>query len=270
VPERETLATLSNSDRERWLRAVGFYRETIAARSHWDLELLRVKRDLLSLGGDPAASPPDRIKGIRAALATAMPVYRRKWWPEHDRANRRWIGVVAPRLRAHEARFVQTMLRLNRGTTWPEDRWRVDVSAYANGRAGYTTREGHVVIYSTDSAVQNLYGLEMVFHEIQHASAVAGASEEDLARAFETAGAKMPPNLSHALMFATAGAFTQSVAERDGLPPHTPYWIKQGFEDRDDWKNLFGPVNEHWVPVVRGNRSKEEGLTALAHAFKGR
>jgi hypothetical protein len=43
-----------------------------------------------------------------------------------------------------------------------------------------------------------------------------------------------------------------------------PVQIKQGFENRDDWKNLVGPVNEHWVPVVRGDRSKEEGLAALA------
>lgn len=263
VPERTSLTELSSDDRRMWSRAVDFYRDAVAARSHWDLEMLRLKRELLLLGGDPAASPPDRIKGISSALSSAMGVYQKRWWRQHDSANRTWIASVVPRLRTHEARFVETTRKIS-DAKWPEERWRVDVSAYANGRAAYTTSEGHIVIYSTDPFIQDLYALETVLHEVQHAEAVGGTLADDLDRAFKSAGGTPPPNLSHGLIFATAGAFTQTVAEYEGLPPHTPYWIRAGLDQVDGWKELIPTVDELWPPVVRGKRSKDETLAALA------
>jgi hypothetical protein len=266
VPERSSIVGLSTEERGTWLRAVEFYRDSVAAHGHWDPEMLQLKRKLLNLSGDPLARPPDEIKGIGAALSMAMPVYRDRWWPQHDKANRKWIAGVVPRLRNHEQRYVQMTIRVY-GAAWPEARWRVDVSAYANPRAGYTTTEGHIVIYSTDPGNQDLYGLETLFHEIQHASAVGGSISDDLARAFKVAGTRLSENLWHALIFATAGEFTQSVARSEGLPVHTPYWIKEGFESLEGWSTLVPVVRQHWLPVVRGEASKEQGLAALARAF---
>jgi hypothetical protein len=118
----------------------------------------------------------------------------------------------------------------------------VDVSAYANARAGYTA-EGHIVIYSTDSGNHALYGVETLFREVQHTREVGGTARAELETAFEVAGSQQPTNLWHSLIFATAGAFAQSIAAREELPEHVPYWIREGFE---------------------------EGFAALASAFKTR
>jgi hypothetical protein len=267
VPERSSLAEMTDATRTDWLRAIAFYRAAVAPKSHWDLEMLRLKRDLLTLSGDVKAATPDRIKGVAEALNVAMPIYRGKWWPQHDTANREWIENAASRLRRHEKRFVELTARVN-GAAWPMDRWRVDASAYANGIAGYTTREGHVVVYSTDPGVQDLYALEIILHEIQHATAIEGSTPDTLARAFKAAGVEVPANLTHALIFATAGEFVRSIAAGEGRPRYEPYWIREGFETIDGWSHLVAPVNQHWLPIVRGETSRDEGLTALAESFR--
>jgi hypothetical protein len=267
VPERAALASLPALERDVWSRAVSFYRDSVAARGHFDPEMRRLKFELVQLDGDVSAQPPDRIKGIAAALQQAMPVYRQRWWPAHDSANRAWIRSVEDHLRRHEARFVELTERLY-GARWPEKPWRVDVSAYANPRAGYTTLDGHVVIYSTDRGNQDLYALETVLHEVQHAAAVGGSIEGALARSFGAVGIKTPDNLWHALIFATAGEFVASVASQERLPPHTSYWIKEGFETLDGWSALIPAVREHWLPAVRGERSPADALADLARALR--
>ncbi len=268
IPERADVAKLSSPERDIWINAVSFYRESVGARWHLDLENLRLNQDLVNLGGNPATQPPDSIKGIAAVLRGAMPIYQKLWWPRHDEGNRAWIAKLGPLVRGHEERFVQMTIRVY-GASWPDSPWRVDVSAYFNARAGYTSLEGHIVLYSTDPGSQDLYALEMLFHEVQHAEVISdqAIAPSVLAPAFEEAGVQQPDNLSHALIFATAGEFAASVAAAERLPEHTPYWIKQGFESQKGWSNLVPAVQKHWLPLVRGETSRPEAIAALAHAF---
>src|SRR5688572_14220152 len=131
VPERSSAAQLSEHERRAWDTAVSFYRDSVASRSHFNDRMLEQKAQLLELRGDPMAAPPDAIHGIRSALAAAMPVYRTRWWQQHDQANRRWIAGVMPRLARHERRYVELIRRIY-GAEWPTVPVRVDVSAYAN------------------------------------------------------------------------------------------------------------------------------------------
>jgi hypothetical protein len=268
MAERADVANMSGSDRDIWMDAVRFYRESVGARWHLDLENLRFNQHLVSLGGDAAAEPPDTIQGIAAAIGSAMPIYRKLWWPQHDRGNRAWIAKLVPLLRKHEERFVELTRRVYEAK-WPDSPFRVDVSAYFNSRAGYTSLEGHIVAYSTDPASQDLYALEMLLHEVQHAQVIGDqvASHSALAPAFQAAGAKQPDNLWHALIFATAGEFVRAAASAEQLPEHTPYWIQQGFGNREGWAELSTPIEKFWLPVLRGESSRAEAIAALAHAF---
>jgi len=267
MPERSSLDALSTVERAEWMRAVDFYRAVVAERSHFDPDMMRTKWDLLALGGNPAARPPDRIPGIGAALEAAMPVYLRRWWTRHDRANRGWIEAVMPKLRRHEAAYVQLTMKVH-GAMWPDTPFRVDVTAYPNYRAGYTTREGHIVMFSTDPNNQDLYSLEMVLHEVQHAESIEATTPAALTTAFEAESSKPPGNLSHAMIFATAGEFVRSIAGREGVSAYQPYWLKQGLDTREEWKELVAPIANYWLPVVRGELSRTEGLARLARAMK--
>jgi hypothetical protein len=198
-----------------------------------------------------------------------MPIYRSKWWLRHDGANRRWIANVLPRLRRYEAAFVQLTTRV-RESKWPDGPWRVDVTAYPNYRAGYTTSEGHIACSRPIRRTRVCYALEMVLHEVQHAEAVEGTMPMAIANAFETVDATAPANLRHAIIFATAGEFVRSIAANEGSAGYTPYWIREGFESLDGWKELVRLVTEYWLPVVRGDVSRVEGLNALARALNAR
>lgn len=261
VPERGSDSALSNPDRRAWESALAFYRRAVAPRDHFDEQMLAQKRALMELGGLPQAHPADAIPGIARALAAAMPVYQARWWPDHDRANRGWIAEVVPLLRRHEARYVELTTRIH-GAAWPHQQRRVDVSAYANQRAGYTA-EGHIVIYSTDDGNQHLYGLETVVHEVQHTSEVGRSARERLRQAFDAAGVEPPPNLWHAVIFATAGEFVRAAAEAEGLPAHTPYFIREGFDSFRGWSTAVHAVQLYWLPVVRGEASVADGLAGL-------
>jgi hypothetical protein len=269
VPERADLASLTAPQRVAWLDAVASYRKSFGTRWHLDQENLRLNRGLLNLGGNLAAEPPDTMPGIGPVLRAAMPLYRKLWWPRHDRANRAWIATLVPILSRHEAGFVRLTNRIY-NATWPETRLRVDVSAYFNSRAGYTSIDGHIVMYSSDPASQNLYALEMLLHEVQHTRFVSDriASFEALAPAFQAAGAKQPENLWHALLFATAGEYVRSVSLAERRPEHKPYWIEQGFEKREGWSDLVPLVQKYWLPVVRGESSTPDAIAALARAIR--
>jgi hypothetical protein len=88
-----------------------------------------------------------------------------------------------------------------------------------------------------------------------------------LVEAFAAAGREAPENLWHALIFAAAGAFRQSVAVAEGLPPHTPYWIREGIGDFRGWSALVPAVTERWVPLVGGQGSRAVAFAALVDHF---
>lgn len=267
VPERSTLGELFDSQREAWLSALSFYRDSVAARGHFDRAMLETKRDLRKLGGDPKAVPPNHIPGISKALSVAMPVYLGKWWPQHDAANRKWVEALIPILTRHENDFVELTTRIY-GADWPDEPIRIDVSAYANWASGYTAT-GHTVVSSTDSGNQGLYALETLLHEVQHTRAVGGPGRETLYGVFEKAGRAVPQNLWHALIFETAGTFVQSVAEEEGLPEHTPYWVREHFGGIPGWQPVIPVVEKHWPPVLREKKTAAETYERFLKAFSG-
>lgn len=264
VPERDGVGGLSPELLESWMMAVAFYRDSVAARDHFDRGMLLMKRDLRKLDGVADVMIPDHIPGIANALTEAMAVYVQVWWPRHDEANRDWIAGVLPLVDRHEEEFVETTEQIY-GSIWPDAAIRIDVSAYANWAAGYTAT-GHTVIYSTDPGNQGLYALETVLHEVQHTRAVGGPGRESLYATFEEAGVEVPENLWHALIFQTAGQFVQAVAVWEGLPEHTPYWIRENFEGFRGWRSVISLAKAQWSPVVAGSARAEDGFDALVES----
>lgn len=238
VPERAELAELSTAEREAWLRAITFYRDSVANLNHFDSRVLAQVRALSVLDDSTTSQLPNEIPGIANALEAALLVYDRHWWPAHNQANLRWINSVAPLLSRHESRYVTLISRIH-GARWPATPFRVDVSAYANPAAGYTEPDsGRIVIFSTDAGNQGFYGLETLLHEVQHASVIGSRSRDEFRQAFRQAGVAEPQNLWHGIIFATAGEFVRSVAQEEGRPAHTPYWVKEGLVQFRGWASV--------------------------------
>lgn len=265
VPERKSLQNLSRSDRDSWNVALEFYRVSVANLSHFEKRMLSQKIALLRLDGDTDAIPEEILPGLVRALRTAMPIYIDNWWAAHDANNRRWVEAIRPELEMHEDRFVALTRRVY-NSVWPNEPRRVDISAYANFRAGYTAM-GHTVIFASDEGNQGLYGLETLLHEVQHTREVGGLARRQLRESFETAGKEVPANLWHAMIFITAGAFVQSISESSDLPEHQPYWIREGFHEFESWKAVMQAASEHWLPVLNDGELAREGFDRLARCY---
>lgn len=266
VPERDELRRLDMNSRARWRASLGFYREHVSGLDHFDEGMQKQKASLLKLMGNTEATPRAHIDGIDAALVNAMPLYLEQWWPAHQKANAGWARRVAPLLMRHEDDFVELLARVY-GTAWPTAPIRIDLSAYANSRAGYTAG-GHTVMFTTDPGNQGRYGFEMLLHEVQHARAIRGVARDELAERFRAAGRKTPANLWHAMIFATAGAFAESTAAKDGVS-HEAYWRREGFAEFAGWGRAIAAIEAHWLPVIAGDLERGDAFARIVRSYRG-
>jgi hypothetical protein len=144
------------------------------------------------------------------------------------------------------------------GMKWPDGGYPVHVSAYANWAGAYSTSGNLLVLSSLDGGTQGLQGLETVFHEGMHQWDDAMiALVRDRARA---RGVRLPPNLSHAMIFFTAGE-----AVRHAVPSHVPYADAAGVWDRG-FTVFRQPLIDVWKPFLDRRGTRDEALAALVAA----
>ena len=97
------VAPLSDDERTAWDAAVDYYdrnladRDLLAGQGMARIKVALAAEDLArdSIGAD-----------LRGILERAAPVYRRHFWPAHDKSNRAWIETVAGDLRTIERDIV--------------------------------------------------------------------------------------------------------------------------------------------------------------------
>jgi hypothetical protein len=267
VPERAHLDGLEQRQRSAWSEALDFYRAEVAERDHFDDGMLELKVALLGLHGDPRADPPDDIPGVAAALRGAMPVYLARWWSGHDRANRAWVADVGALVDRHEDGFPPYAER-SFGGSWPDERIRVDASAYANWQGGYTSvRPTHTVIWSTDPGNRGIPGMEIVFHEARHDNRIQGPSRQTIRDAYAESGAEANGNLWRGLIFYTSGWYSRRVAEERGQSDYVPHMVKNGISGFAGWRGIWEALDAEWPAVLEGRRDRVEAMHAVVRAM---
>src|SRR5260370_17862412 len=135
----ETRSTWVGDEEQReWGAVVEYYAANFANKDLlFSTELILLKNqlgdfeDCVELSGAQkktcdAGLPPK----ITQVLDSAAPAYRDHWWPEHDRANRKWIAGVAPLVRSRGLELAERLAEIYQ-TKWPAEKIRVDVSSYA-------------------------------------------------------------------------------------------------------------------------------------------
>lgn len=256
--EERGFAKLSAKEQGIWRAAVASY---AAGPSKKDLvfddplpaltnALARVG-DAKSLKGsdaDPAIAP------VATILERAAPIYRKAWWPKHHYANRNWRKAIQALVDRHGATvlaFITNAYKLQ----WPAAGFPVHVSAYSNWAGAYSTSGNLLVLSSRAPGNQATYGLETIFHEGMHQwdEQVLEALREQARKANRSA----PRNLSHALIFFTAGDAVRRV-----VPEHVPYAEKFGV-----WQRGIGPlkvvIEEVWKPYLDGHGTRDETFAEL-------
>jgi hypothetical protein len=253
---------LSAEQQRIWQGAVDYYQKAVITRDLlFDQGLIDVERSLAD--SEKAASLKD--SGIEPALLSvlegAAPVYRRKWWPEHERANRDWIAGILPLLEKY-GKSVTAQLATAYKTEWPAARVRADVTVYANWAGAYTIINPTLItIASVERANQGFAALEILFHESSHA--LIRQVQQALAEKFKAQKKPVPRDLWHALLFYTTGEIVRRLLAASGVKDYVPYAYANGLYARA-WPQYRQPLEREWQPYLDGKADFDMALTRLA------
>jgi hypothetical protein len=199
---------------------------------------------------------------LKATLERIMPIYQKRWWPEHDRANREWIAAMQPLVDRHGAALSQALARVY-GVSWPRDPIPVDLTVTAGASGAYGTSDPSPHITMSPSTFRGYVALEMLFHESTHGIVPLYTWVSQAATAQKVI---VPPQLSHAVLFYTAGELTMRELKARGI-------AYTAWADANFYTNMCGAgcgdkLVEHWSPRVDGKRSIPDALSALVVAFR--
>jgi hypothetical protein len=252
------LATLTESERSAWGTAVTFYAGGLSKKDAvFDEELVQTGRVLADAGDRRSLDGLPLDAALIATLTRVAPVYRKAWWPQHDAANRALVDELHGLLAKHGQAVLTYITRAYR-EAWPPGGFRVHMTAYANWAGAFSTTAGFIVVSSRNPAATGLSSLESVFHEAMHQwdDSVQAALTAEARRQ----GTRVPPNLSHAMIFFTAGEAVRRIS-----PTHVPLAESEGVWGRG--MGVFKPALEAvWKPYLAGEGTRDEALAALIKA----
>jgi len=289
---RAARAPLTAVEQRAWDDAVAYYVAHYATQDLlFSTELLLLKNQL----GD--FEDCDELSGARKKtcdaglspkltqiLDAAAPVYRAHLWPDHDRANRRWIARVAPLVREQGVGLSERLADIYQ-TRWPKDKIRVDVSAYANWAGAYTTLDPlRVTIASLDARNQGAEALEVLFHEASHG--IAQPVELAINRECRQRDKAIPRDLWHALIFYTTGevikpvmsaqhsplstiASSASPTDPDGSVPgggYVPYAVREGLYQRG-WDDYLKLLIRFWQPYLDNKTTFDDAIAPMVSSL---
>lgn len=257
------ISTLTAEERNAWEKAVAFYGSRYKNRS------LLFDDELVDLGN--ALSRQENAKKLKqrsgipkevfAVLKQAAPVYRRRWWPAHQQANRLWMEQMVPNVTQYSPKIIPQLEKfLN--SPWPGAD-RVDVSYFvvALGNAYTTTDPGHTTISSGRAANSGDAGLEIVFHEAAHLLTRNLQHQLSLDCHAENADCG---DLWHAIQFFTVG----EVVKQQLASGYEPYAFKYGLYQRGRWSSFLPLIKKDWQPYMEGEMRFEDAIKTLASEIK--
>jgi hypothetical protein len=253
VDQQQGLAQASEADAQIWRDAVTSYAGSLSKLDAvFDAGMIDVTA-VLSRLDEQAPLPTTLPRDVRATLERAAPIYRARWWQAHRAANQEWLSSIQVLLDRH-GRSVLAFIANAFGTRWPPAGFPVNVSAYSNWAGAYSTR-GTLLVVASHKSQRGAHGLEAVFHEATHQW--DDQLEAALSKEAQTLGRRVPFQLSHALVFYTAGEAVRRV-----VPGHVPLGEVVGVWDRG-LKPFRTAVVEVWKPYLDGQGTRPEALSAL-------
>jgi hypothetical protein len=253
------LQTLSAKNQRLWREAVRAYAAGPSKKDIvFDEPMPGLTRSLARAGNTKSLSGVEIDSATAAILERAAPIYRKAWWKKHREANRRWqksMEVLVDRHGAAVLAFITNAYKME----WPATGFPIHVSGYSNWAGAYSITGNLLVLSSQSPSLQELYGLETIFHEGMH------QWDEQLFEALRAQAVKLnkffPRGLDHALIFYTAGEAVKHV-----VPGHVPYADKFGIWQRG--LASFKPALDEIGNVI--STATVQGMKLLPHSLTER
>jgi len=276
---------LTDTEQKAWDDAVAFYMLNYADKDLlFTTELIQLKDQLGDFEDCDELSGRKRKfcdaglpANLTLVLEAAAPVYRAHLWPEHDKANRRWILQVAPLVREQGVGLSERLADIYQ-TRWPHGKIRVDVVAYANWAGAYTTVDPlRVTISSLDSRNQGPQALEVLFHEGSHG--IAEPVQTAIIRECRQRDKPIPRDLWHALVFYTTGEVIRTVLTSSPAAPqdkggsgsgngngYSAYAFREGLYQRG-WKSYLELLQRFWQPYLDGKATFDDAIARMVSSL---
>ena len=274
---------LSAVEQKIWDGAISYYAANFAAKDLvFSTELTELKdqlgdfEDCDELSGKKRkfcdAGLPAKLTQV---LESAAPVYRAHLWPEHDRANRRWILRVTPLVQEQGVGLSERLADIYQ-TRWPRQKIRVDLTGYANSAGAYTTADPlRITISSLDPRNQGAAALEVLFHEGSHG--IAESVQAAIIRECRQRDKAIPRDLWQALVFYTTGEVLRPVLTSGKSAPggkeaadaegsYTPYALREGLYQRG-WSGYYLLLKQFWQPYLDGTATFDDAIARMVSSL---
>jgi hypothetical protein len=253
--EARGLERLTEAERSAWSEAVGTYADGLSRKdATFDDPLPAITGALADADDAPSLAGTAVDRAVASTLERVAPIYRKAWWPQHLAANRARQTEIQGLVDRYGRQVLATLTRVY-GMDWPADGYPVHFSAFSNWAGAYSTRGNVLVVSSLAADLRGADGLETAFHEGMHQwdNAVNALLFAEVRRI----GKRLPPNLSHAMIFFAAGDSVRRV-----IPSHVPYADAFGVWDRG-FAVFRTPLQETWKPYLDGKGTRDEAIAAL-------
>jgi hypothetical protein len=242
---------MTDEERRRWDRAVEFYSAGLSKKDAvFDDEMISVSNALAQ--SETTTSLPAELRTI---LDEAAPIYRKVWYPKHTSANVRTIESLTGLVARYGNGVLKRVTQIY-DETWPASGAVVQVSGYTNWAGAYSTKGPFIAFSSMDTGTQGLQGMEIIFHEAMHQW--DESIENRLNRAASRTGISLPPALSHAMIFYTAGY----VVRQEVGPSYVPYAEANAMWRQRGMGMFKKSLDDHWRPYLAGTGNLDQAIEA--------
>jgi hypothetical protein len=254
------IVRLTPEQRRDWDAALAYYTAHLATHDVLDRDMAAIKAALGDRESASSLAGAAIDDSLRVILEGAAPGYRVIWWPRHDAANRAWIAAITPLVAQHGAAMSRELVRIF-SAPWDDFLIRVDASAYTSWAGAYTTNyPDRITVATLDPDYTGASGLEMLFHESLHT--MDDSLHGILAAAAKRHGKRLPDDLTHAIIFFTAG----EVARRE-LGAYEPFAVRAGIWSRGSFAAYLPILRQHWLPWIERRSTLPEAVEGIAAAL---
>lgn len=251
---------LASDEGYTWRRALEFFQDSMLGGRSRDSVVTRIDDRIADVADSAAPRLPREESSLQGVLTEAAAVYRAVWWGRHARRNREWVRTMEGLLERYLGCLAPRVAEVFQ-SEWPPMPIRVDASVYANWFGAYSTSVAGPRVTVSSNAVGNLelYGLETLLHEAVHAGRMLRSVDSALATEAASQGRRVPEELSHLLLFYTAGALVRAV-----VPTHVPYAERFGIWARNEVaQRLHVVIATEWGTYLSGEQSFEGAIRGL-------
>jgi len=250
------LSSLPAPETNAWNQALEYYGRSLANHDLLEPSMGRINQALALAGNAPTLQAPELSKDLARILESAAPIYRARWWADHDGKNREWISSVSPLIAKYE-NALKPALSHAYDTPWPKVPIRVEMSYYVPGNSAYTAVDPTLITVSSSSQRNSgPSALENIFHETSHALVQKAFAE--IAKDEKSLKKELKyRDLWHALIFYTAGELVKKQ-----VPELEPYAAKYGLWE-SSWPQILPVMEKDWKPFLEGKSAFKDAIKQL-------